>query len=226
MRSAKVLPVVVAITLGLVGTAYGGTVIYNWYKARAPSRDAVAGAAKRKRKPKTEKVEMIIENETMPLVLGRNGSNIKSIEDRHQVKISFEDKNDGKHICKIEGEYTNVMKAVNAVSDEAKKSKSVTEELIIPRQAYLRINSTLSDICRDTTTKINISKEKMKDNSQRRLEISGQFPNVRKAKQLIEERVYQDSIDGENDIRREPRFNQTNSPVHSSDENLPKCNSD
>lgn len=221
MRSIKVLPVVVSITLCTASAA----LFYTWYKTRNPSKDAVDGS-KRKRKPKLEKIEMIIENETVPLILGRNGNSIKSIEERHEVKITFRDNNDGKQVCEILGVYENVVQAANIVGDVVKKSKNLTEELIIPKQAYLRISSTLSDICRETTTKIRNSREGLRDNNLRRLEITGAFTNVRRAKQMIEERVRQDTDDRENEIKREPRFNQKNSPVNSSEENLSKCNSD
>lgn len=218
MRSVQVLPVVVGITLCTA-------LIYKWYKTRNPNKDAVDGS-KQKCKPKLDTIEMVIDNETMPLVLGRNGNSIKSIEERHEVKITFRDKADGKQMCQITGCYVNVMQAATAVDDVVKKSKNLTEELIIPKQAYLRISSTLSDICRDTATKIRNSKDGLMDNNQRRLEITGAFANVRKAKQMIEERMLQDTVDREHDTKREPRFNQKNSPVNSSMESLSKCNSD
>lgn len=225
MRSAQVIPVVVGITLCTASAA----ILYKWFKTRDSSKDAVdggsrGGGSKRKRKPKLDKVEMTIDNETMPLVLGRNGNNVKSIEERHEVKITFHEKSDGKQLCEIAGAYENVLQAASVVDDVVKKSKNVTEELIVPKQAYLRISSTLSDICRETVTKIRNSNDGLKDKNLRRLEINGAFANVRKAKQMIEERVRQDEIDTE--ITREPRFNQRNSPVNSSDENLSKCNSD
>lgn len=220
MRSVQVLPVVVGITLCTASAA----LFYKWYKTRNPSKDAVDGS-KRKR-IKLDKVEIQIDNETMPLVLGRNGNSIKSIEERHDVKITFREKTDGKQVCEITGAYENVIQAATVVGDVVKKSKNLTEDLIIPKQAYLRISSTLSDICRETATQIRNSKNGLKDKNLRRLEISGSFANVRKAKQMIEERVRQDTVERENETKREPRFNQRNSPVNSSEESLSKCNSD
>lgn len=220
MRSVQVLPVVVGITLCTASAA----LFYKWYKTRNPGKDAVDGS-KRKR-IKLDKVEIQIDNETMPLVLGRNGNSIKSIEERHDVKITFREKTDGKQVCEITGAYENVIQAATVVGDVVKKSKNLTEDLIIPKQAYLRISSTLSDICRETATQIRNSKNGLKDKNLRRLEISGSFANVRKAKQMIEERVRQDTVERENETKREPRFNQRNSPVNSSEESLSKCNSD
>lgn len=216
------LPIAVAVTLCTASAA----LFYTWYKSRDPSsHDAVDGSGtKRKRKPKTDKVEMIIDNEMMPLVLGRNGNSIKSIEERYGVKITFHEKSDGKQLCEFQGAYEKVLQAASVVDDVVKNSKKLTEELIVPKQAYLRISSTLSDICRETATQIRNSKDGLKDKSLRRLEITGAFTNVRKAKQMIEERVRQNEVDTE--IKREPRFNQRNSPVNSSEENLSKCNSD
>lgn len=221
MRSVKVLPVVVGLA---VCTA--GAVFYKWYKSRDSNADVVDSGPKRKRKPKLDKIEMVIDNETMPLVLGRNGNSIKSIEERHEVKIKFHEGSDGKQVCKITGAYENVMKAANVIDDVVKKAKNLNEELIIPKQAYLRINSALKEICRETTTKIRTSPDGLKDKNQRRLTISGAFANVRKAKQMIEERIRQDEIDSENEPKRERRFNQSNLSLSSSEENLPKCNFD
>lgn len=223
MRGAQVLPAVVGITLCTAAVA----IFFTWCKIRDGSgKDAVdGGGSKRKRKPKVDKkVEMLIDNDAMPLVLGRNGNSIKSIEERHDVKITFSEKSDGKQLCEIEGAYENVMQAANIIGDEVKKSKKFTDELIIPKEEYLRISSTLSEICRETITKIRNSNEGLKDKNLRRLEINGAMANVRKAKQMLEERIRQNKIDTE--ITREPRFNQRNSPVNSSDENLSKCNSD
>lgn len=148
MRSVQAA--VVGITLCTASAA----IFYIWHKSRDSSKDAVdgggGGGSKRKRKPKLDKVEMIIDNETMPLVLGRNGNNLKSVEERHDVKITFHEKADGKQLCQITGAYENVLKAASVVDDAVKNSKDVTEELIVPKQAYLRIHSALSDICRET----------------------------------------------------------------------------
>lgn len=224
MRNAQVLPVVVGITLCTASAA----LFYKWYKTRNSSQDAVDGGP-RKRKPKQpSKVEMMIETDMMPLVLGRNGNNIKSIEERHSVKITFREKDKEKQVCEISGLYENMMKASTAISDEVKKGRSLTEEIVIPKTTCTRISSQiLRDICRETATQIR-NKGGLKDKNLRQLEITGAFMNVQKAKRMIEEQVREDSMHREHETKREPRYNQKNSPINSSMESLSKqsCNSD
>lgn len=224
MRNVQVLPVVVGITLCTASAA----LFYKWYKTRNSNKDAVDGPSRKRKPNKLETVAMTIENDVMPLVLGRNGNTIKSIEERCSVKITFRDKDKEKQLCEITGLYENVMKASTAIGDEVKKGKSCTEELIIPKSTYTRIWShILMDICRETATTIR-NKTGLKDKNLRQLEITGAFGNVQKAKRLIEGQVRQDSADRENETKREPRYNQRNSPINSSMESLNKqsCNSD
>lgn len=223
MRNVQVLPVVVGLTLCTASAA----LFYKWYKTRSSSQDVVDGPKKRKPK-QPSKVEMIIETEMMPLVLGRNGNNIKSIEERYSVKVSFREKDKEKQVCEISGLYENMMKASTAICDEVKKGRSLTEEIVITKATYQRISSKiLQSICRETATEIrNIAG--LKDKNLRQLTIKGAFMNVQKAKRLIEDEVRQDSLNREHETKREPRFNHRNSPINSSMESLTKqsCNSD
>lgn len=227
MRNVQVLPVAVGITLCTVSVA----LFYKWYSTKN-TKDEVDGAprlklsGKEKRaKKRTEKIELTISNEKLPMVIGRAGANIKSIEEKTSAKIEFRDKDDKNQLCTITGPYENVMKAVNLINDEIKRSECVKEEIIILKSTYDKINfKILKEICRDTGTKIRLSG--LKDKNRRQLEISGPIANVQKAKRSIEEYERQHKIDLENDTKREPRYSQKNSPINSSMESLSKqsCN--
>lgn len=216
MRNIQILPIVVGITLCTASAA----IFYKWYESRSSNKDAVDGVSRKRKPNKKEKVEIPVENEMMPLLVGRNGITLKSIEERCSVEISFRDDGKGKNICQISGFYENVMKASTAINDELKKGKNCTEELIIPKATYTRICShILRDICLETATQVR-NKAGLKDKNKRQMEIKGSFKNVQKARRLIEEQVRIDSDERENEIQREPRYNQRNSPINSSMENI------
>lgn len=232
MKNVQVLPVVVGITLCTASAA----LFYKWYKLRNAPQDSVDGVSRRpkwkaKAQSKSTKIDVTIPNETLQLVMGRSGANIKAIEERTGVKISFRDKDGKSQICEISGLYENVMQAANSINDEIKRSQSVTEDIIIPKSTHEKISlKILRDICHDTATKIRIEGG-LEDKTLRKVNITGTFPNVQKAKRLIEDQVRQDHIDREAESKREPRYNSknspnNNSPMNSSVESLAKqsCN--
>lgn len=225
MKNVQVLPVVVGITLCTASAA----LFYKWYKTRNAKEDDVGSERrprfKAKQQSKHTKIDVTIPNETLQLVMGRAGANIKSIEEKTSVKITFRDKDGQNQICEISGIYENVMKAASSISDEVRKSKNVIENIIIPKLTHEKISKNLQDICRQTATKIRIAGG-LDDKTKRKLEITGTFTNVQKAKRLIEDHVRQDVNERANEPKREPRFQKT-SPLTSSMESLSKqsCNS-
>lgn len=229
MKNAQVLPVVVGITLCTASAA----LFYKWYKTRNTKQDVVDGAPrpkfklKGKQKQTNTKVDVTIPNDTVQLVMGRSGANIKSIEERSGVKITFRDKDGNSQICEITGTYESVMQAAGAVNDEIRRSQCVTEDVVIPKTTHEKISlKILKEICHQTATKIRIDGG-LEDKTKRKLQITGSFPNVQKAKRLIEEQVRLDAAELKNECKREPRHNQKTSPINSSMESLSKqsCNS-
>lgn len=227
MKNVQVLPVVVGITLCTASAA----LFYKWYKTRNAAQDQVDGARrpkwKAKKMSKNTKIDVTIPNETLQLVMGRAGANVKAIEERTSVKISFRDKDVKSQICEITGSYESVMQAASLINDEIKRSQCVTEDIIIPKSTHEKISlHILRDICHTTATQIRIEGG-VEDKTMRKVNITGTFPNVQKAKRLIEDQVRQDLIDRENESKREPRYSQKNSPINSSMESLSKqsCNS-
>lgn len=224
MKNAQVLPVVVGITLCTASAA----LFYKWYKTRNAKQDVVDGPPRPRFKPKPKqkqnetKIDVTIPNETVQLVMGRSGANIKSIEERCGVKITFRDKDGKTQICEITGTYESVMQAATSVNDEIRRAQCVTEDVVIPKSTHEKISlKILKDICHQTATKIRIDGG-LEDKTKRKLEITGSFPNVQKAKRLIEEQVRLDAVERENKPKREPRYNQKNSPINSSVESLSK----
>ncbi|XP_055299658.1 tudor and KH domain-containing protein homolog isoform X2 [Sitodiplosis mosellana] len=206
MKNVQVLPVVVGITLCTASAA----LFYKWYKTRNAPQDRVDGASPRpkwkaKTQSKNTKIDVTIPNDTLQLVMGRAGANVKAIEERTGVKISFRDKDGQNQFCEITGPYESVMKAASSINDEIKRSQSVTEDIIIPKSTHEKISlKILRDICHETATKIRIEGG-LEDKTMRKVNITGTFPNVQKAKRLIEDQVRQDLIDRETESKPSPQ---------------------
>lgn len=225
MRNGKLLPVAVGIALCTASVA----LFYKWYKMRSSTSDEVDGAPNSKMKPKRienhfTKVESTISNDKVPIILGRLGANVKSIEERTNAKIQFREKDEANQICEISGQYEDVMKAADVVKDELTRSQSQTEEMIIPTSAHKKIcrqsGKVLHDICQRSFTQIHIDAG-ITDKNARRLLITGSLANIQKAKKLIAEKVRQDTEEQEAESKREPRYTSRGPSASTSLESLP-----
>lgn len=228
MKGFQALPVLVGLSLCSASAA----ILYVWYKTKNAERDEVdGGMPARKSKSKLgfsssnskaiTKVESEIANDVVPLVLGRNGTNVKSIENQTHTKISFRRKDDGHQVCEISGQYENVMKAADLVKLEASRSLNVTEELSVPQTAYCKIigrcGKTLQDICRRSQAQVHINASSG-DKSVRRIMVTGTRSHVNTAIRLIEEKVREDATERDAENKREPRGNPRSPAVSESNE--------
>lgn len=240
MKGFQALPVLVGLSLCSASAA----ILYVWFKTRNSEQDEVDGVApvkKSKSKPKLSvggpsnktitKIESEIANDVVPLVLGRNGTNIKSIENQTQTKISFRKKNDAHQVCEITGQYENVLKAADLVKVEASRSLHVTEELNVPQSAYCKIigrcGKTLQDICRRSQAQVHINAAPTGDRNVRRIMVTGSRSQVNMAIHLIEEKVREDASERDAEIKREPRgttrsplTSESNGSIYTSNERL------
>lgn len=225
MKGFQALPVLVGLSLCSASAA----ILYVWYKTKNAEKDEVDGGVPvRRAKSKHSvgsgnskaitKVESEIANDVVPLVLGRNGTNVKSIENQTHTKISFRRKDDGHQVCEISGQYENVMKAADLVKLEASRSLNVTEELNVPQSAYCKIigrcGKTLQDICRRSQAQVHINAASSGDKSVRRIMVTGSRAHVNTAIRLIEEKVREDATERDAENKREPRGN-PRSPTNS-----------
>lgn len=227
MRNGQLLPVAVGIALCTASVA----LFYKWYKLRSSTSDEIdAGAPNAKLKPKRiknhfTKVESTISNDKVPVIIGRLGANVKSIEERTNAKIQFREKDEANQICEISGQYEDVMKAADVIKEELARSQSRTEEMIIPTSAHKKIcrqsGKVLHDICQRSFTQIHIDAG-ITDKNARRLLITGASANIQKAKKLIADKVRQDNEEQEAGNNREPRYSTSRGPSASTSlESLP-----
>lgn len=225
MRNGPLLPLVVGIALCTASVA----LFYKWYKTRNSTSDEIDGASISKLKPKrvknhSTKVESTISNDKVPIILGRLGANVKSIEERTNAKIQFREKDELNQICEISGQYEDVMKAADVIKEELARSQSRTEEMIIPTSAHKKIcrqsGKVLHDICQRSFTQIHIDAG-ISDKNARRLLITGSTANIQNAKRLIAEKVHQDNEEQEAESKREPRYTPRGPSASTSLESLP-----
>lgn len=214
MSSVRVVP----MTIGIVLCTASVALFYKWYKTRNETVDKVDGIPSFKskfRRQKTEKVESTVPNDMVPLICGRFGANLKAIEERTSVKISFREKDEFNQICEISGQYENVMKAAELIQQELARSKSTTDEMLIPARTHKKIlrqsGKILHDICQRSYTQIHIDAG-LCDKNVRRLLITGSVSNIQTAKRLIEEKIRQDTEELEAENKREPRHQKNPSP--------------
>lgn len=225
MKGFQALPVLVGLSLCSASAA----ILYVWFKTRNLEKDevdSVAPVKKSKSIPKLSghsgraitKIQSEIANDVVPLVLGRNGTNVRSIENQTQTKISFRRKNDTHQVCEISGQYENVMKAADLVKVEASRSLHVTEELNVPQSAYCKIigrcGKTLQDICRRSQAQVHINAAPTGDKNVRRIMVTGSRSQVNMAIRLIDEKVREDANERDAELKREPRGT-TRSPSNS-----------
>lgn len=225
MRNGQLLPVAVGIALCTASVA----LFYKWYKIRSSTSDEVDGAPNSKVKPKRNKnhftkVESTISNDKVPLIIGRLGANVKSIEERTNAKIQFREKDEANQICEISGQYEDVMKAADVIKEELARYQCRTEEMIIPTSAHKKIcrqsGKVLHDICQRSFTQIHIDAGTT-DKNARRLLITGSSANIQKAKKLIAEKVRQDNEEQDAEGKREPRYTSRGPSASTSLESLP-----
>lgn len=226
MKGFQALPVLVGLSLCSASAA----ILYVWYKTKKTETDEVDGVAPvRKSKSKVSsaktksitKVESEIANDVVPLVLGRNGTNVKSIENQTHTKITFRQKDDAHQVCEISGQYEDVMKAADLVKIEASRSLNVTEELVVPQTAYCKIigrcGKTLQDICRRSQAQVHINAASASDKKMRRIMVTGSRSHVNTAIRLIEEKVREDATERDTENKREPRGSTRDSTSESND---------
>lgn len=227
-KSIQVLPIVVGITLCTASAA----VFFKWYRSRNAQRDETDGRLRLRpnRKTKDVTIEIPVHNDQVALVLGRSGANVRDMETRHNAKITFHERNDTHQVCKIVGQYENVMKVEKLVKDTLTQATLITEKTNIPRSACMKMNSrggkTMQDICQQSSVSINIEPGvNGNDRESRCLSITGSRTGVQKAIRLIQDIVRQDQEERELENRREPRISPKTS-ASTSMENLPNrsCN--
>lgn len=228
---------VLPLLLGLSLCGIGGAMLYVYFKNKddeadrnqpdeindnigdvvnSPKRIASKSALNGKPKVPQKEItrEIVIENEVAPIVIGRNLSNLKMIEDSSGASVWFKDKNDGKsQICFVKGPLDAVANAEDLIKESIKRANRVTEEILVPQSACGKImgrcGDSLQEISRKSKAKVSIESGDRGDGKIRRVLVTGNQSQVNIAKLLIEEKVKEDAearrVIEDAEAKREPR---------------------
>lgn len=226
------------LLLGLSLCGLGGAMLYVYFKTKDDEKDSSANddnksenknfkskllnevtkrpiTVKSMPEEKEETAEFDIKNDVIPIVIGKNLTNLELIQTECGAKIWFKDKlgNSGVHSCFIKGKKSAVKKAENMVKDFIQRAKNVTEEVLVPQSACGKImgrcGDSLQEICRKSKAKVSVESGDRGDGKTRRIIITGNQSQVNIAKVLIEEKVKEDAdarkLIDEVEAKREPR---------------------
>ncbi|XP_075152136.1 tudor and KH domain containing protein papi [Haematobia irritans] len=234
------------LVLGFGLCTLGGAMLYAYFKQRDED-DENQNQDKSQRNPTTTsskiksqnspqhaqkeiKIELKIANEHVSLVAGRQGANLKSIEDRTQTNIHFRDKNDSHKVCEIVGLPDNVKEARSIILKEIERSPIVKEEIYVPQSVCGKImgrcGEAMQEICRISLAKVSVDSGVRSANT-RRITITGNRQQVNIARKMIEDKIEEDEnlrkAVEEAEQKREPRrspANSLNSSMYSSQTSL------
>ncbi|XP_037040144.1 tudor and KH domain-containing protein homolog [Bradysia coprophila] len=206
-------PDIVPIAIGISLCSASALLLYIWYKTKDREDDDLNSPVKSSSKSsKITKVDCIVPNNVVPLVVGRGGANVKSIEGKTNTQIRFRVKDDNSQICEISGKLEDVKKAAELINIQASPPPNLTEEMLVPQTAYGKIvgrcGEALQEICRKSQAKVHIDAGDRGEGDMRRLCITGTRAHVNMAKKLIEEKIRIDKESRDNlEVKREPRGN-------------------
>lgn len=221
-----ILPLVVGLSL----CGASAVLLYIWYKTKdqdqTDSSDGQKNTSASSSK-KESKIECTIPNSIVPLVLGRSGANVKSIEEKTKTTIRFKEKDESNQICEIIGLMENVKRAAEMIKQEASPPPNITQEMFVPQSSCGKIigrcGEALQEICRKSMAKVHVDAGDRSDGTTRRILITGTRAHVNIAKSLIEDKIRKDveskGVDAE--TKREPRGSPRNS-----DDNKSNCSAD
>lgn len=231
-------PPILSLVIGLTLCGAGAAMLYAHYANKKDEKttddtDNKAAVPKKQPSPEETKVEIKLTNQVIPLVVGRGGANLKSIENKSGAVIRFRELDDSHQICEIRGLAQCVNEALKLVKAEASRSLIVVEEVVVPQSACGKIKGrcgdALQEICRKSGAKVAVLPADRGDGSTRRMTITGTRVQVNFAKGhirqvMLEQEEQQKRLDA-TEAQRTPRGNvrtPTSSPGESLQNDLAK----
>ncbi|EDV57432.1 tudor and KH domain-containing protein homolog [Drosophila erecta] len=220
------------LLLGFGLCSLGGAMLYAYFKTRNDEEEADASGQRQapgirgqsnEQKPQKEVcLKIVVDNEHVPLIMGRGGSNIKLIEEKTLAKIRLRDKDSGHKFCDINGVPDAVKAARVLLIKEIERAPVVKVELQVPQRLASKLNGRggelLQEIRSSSLAKLNIDLNGR--NGKAKITIIGNQKQVNIARKMLDDQIEEDeelvrSME-EVEQRREPRRSPTNSIASSS----------
>lgn len=208
------------VPLAAVAVLGVGAIFYIYLKQRdkdnkkkRPSEDEASVAI--------ETLEFNVKNSQVPLIVGRNSVNLKSIEEKTKTIIRFRECDGENQICMIKGKVNDVKLAKQLIDEEKKKPSVITDELLVPTSSCGKIEgysgSVLHEICQKSSAKVWVDPATRKSQGEsRRVLITGTKEQVELAKKLIEEKIKEPAAPEHEEKKDEPKRSPRVSPFGSS----------
>lgn len=222
------------LLLGFGLCSLGGAMLYAYFKTRNDDKEDEDNNKKRltngqqqkeqqqKQKQKEICLKIVVDNDHVPLIIGRGGANIKLIEEKTGAKIRLRDKDTSQKFCDISGLPDAVKAARVMLIKEIERAPIVKVELLVPQRLANKINGRggeiIQDISRTSLAKISIDPNGR--NGKAKITIVGNQKQVNIARKLLDDQIEEDeqlrlAVD-EVEQRREPRRSPTNMSMTSS----------
>ncbi|XP_016967599.1 tudor and KH domain-containing protein homolog [Drosophila biarmipes] len=220
------------LLLGFGLCSLGGAMLYAYFKTRDEEEEAdssdqqqasgIRGQAEEQKPQKEVCLKIVVDNEHVPLIMGRGGSNIKLIEEKTLAKIRLRDKDSGHKFCDITGVPDAVKAARVLLIKEIERAPVVKVELQVPQRLACKLNGRggelIQEIRSSSLAKLNIDPNGR--NGKAKITIVGNQKQVNIARKMLDEQIEEDeelvrSME-EVEQRREPRRSPTNSIASSS----------
>ncbi|XP_068151887.1 tudor and KH domain-containing protein homolog [Drosophila tropicalis] len=211
------------LLLGFGLCSLGGAMLYAYFKNRQDDDNDNNDNGDRRNvqrtqdKPKEICVKIIVENDHVPLIIGRGGANIKLIEEKTSAKIRLRDKDSGHKFCDISGVPDAVKAARFLLLKEIERAPIEKVEIQISQRLANKLNGRggelLQDISRSSLAKLSIDPNGR--NGKAKITVIGNQKQVNIARKLLDEQIEEDEelrrAVEEVEQRREPRRSPTNS---------------
>ncbi|KAH8240750.1 hypothetical protein KR026_004661 [Drosophila bipectinata] len=220
------------LLLGFGLCSLGGAMLYAYFKNRPDEDDQEdsnnsqkAAARNGSQEPKAQKevcLKIVVNNEHVPLIMGRGGSNIKLIEEKTSAKIRLRDKDSSQKFCDITGVPDAVKAARVLLIKEIERAPVVKVELQVPQRLVNKLNTRGGELVQEirSNSLAKLSIDPNGRNGKAKITIVGNQKQVNIARKLLDDQIEEDeelrrSVE-EVEQRREPRRSPTNSIASSS----------
>lgn len=172
----------IPITIGILVSIIGATIIYIKLRKRKSSNASATGNALK---------EFAVPNSSVTWIIGKNNETLDEIQQLTGAKIHFREEDDQNQICQIGGDMTAVEKAEAMIQEIIAKQSSPVLNESIPFPSYARgkiiglCGETLEDICSKSEASVWIEDTKNGDT----VKITGTKAQINAAKVLVEQKV-------------------------------------
>lgn len=177
-------PPVLPILLGLTLFGLSGALFYVYIKKNEEDQKSSKSSKTSKPTKLEEKdiiVELTIKNDVAPIVVGRGGANLSSIQEKTGTKIVFREKDENNQICEIRGKIEAVKNATKLINLAASRPPIISEDIYVPQTACGKIigrcGDSLQDICRKSCAKVSVESGDKGDGKTRRVIITNVLIN-------------------------------------------------